>query len=281
MDQKLPLPRHGICLLQKLYTVDRSIVGVRMWTEEVVVSDPECKAVRSTLVIIKTAFDAVGFFERAVQPFYDLFVWTVFSGDRILIGQTDDLGDGEAELFPVFVKELLGSQRVCAVPVGDKFKVFWKPVPEIFESHPHGEDARADGTVIGYLIAKDGTPGRIKDKPDIAFDAAYLDIGFIGSQMGRRPVIIVIGKRFDHDSSRFGVVGDLLMREGNAIKVFQGTGGLAEGKPEIDMEGKAEPHDVGVKLFKFQRRRVLREGVKIHPEEIDGKFPVEVVEFVL
>lgn len=128
MDQKLPFPRHGICLLQKFHTVECSIVGVRMWAEKVVVSDSECKAVRSNLVIIKTVFNAVGFFESAVQSFYDLFVWKVFSGNRILIGQTDDLGDGEAERFPVFVKELLGGQRVCAVPVGDKFKVFWKPV---------------------------------------------------------------------------------------------------------------------------------------------------------
>src|SRR5699024_10736111 len=112
-----------------------------------------------------------------------------------------------------------------------------------------------------YLVTKDGTFGRIQDKPDIAFDAAYFDIGLIRSQNGRRLIIIVVGKRFDHNGRCFCVVGDLLMGEGEAIQFFQSPGCLSERKPEIDMEGKTESHDMRIKLFKLQGRRILREGV--------------------
>lgn len=74
MDQKLPFSRHVVCLVQKRYMIDRFIAKVLMRAKKIVVSDPECKTVRSAFVIIKTAFDTIGFFEGAVQPFYDLFV---------------------------------------------------------------------------------------------------------------------------------------------------------------------------------------------------------------
>lgn len=54
-----------------------------------------------------------------------------------------------------------------------------------------------------------------------------------------------------------------------------------ERKLEIDVEGKAESHDVRVKLFKLQRGGILRKKVKIHPKEIHGKFPIDIVEFIL
>ena len=159
-------------------------------------------------------------------------------------------------------------------------KSFGRPFFKISEGHPHGQDAGTDRTVIGYLVTKDGTFGRIQDKPDIAFDAAYFDIGLIRSQNGRRLIIIVVGKRFDHNGRCFCVVGDLLMGEGEAIQFFQSPGCLSERKPEIDMEGKTESHDMRIKLFKLQGRRILREGVKIHAKEIHGKFPIDIVKFI-
>ena len=84
------------------------------------------------------------------------------------------------------MKKLLGSKGIGTVSICDEFKVFWKTVFKISEGHPHGQDAGTDRTVIGYLVTKDGTFGRIQDKPDIAFDAAYFDIGLIRSQNGRR-----------------------------------------------------------------------------------------------
>lgn len=280
MDQKLPFSRHVVCLIQKRYMIDRFIVKVLMRAKKIVVSDPECKTVRGTFVIIKTAFDTIGFFEGAVQPFYDLFVWTMFSGNLIIIGQTDDLGDVKFKFFPVFMKKLLGSKGIGTVSVCDEFKVLWKTGFKISEGHPHGQDAGADRPVIGYLVTKDGTFGRIQDKPDIAFDAAYFDIGLIGSQDGRRLIIIVVGKRFNYNGRRFCVVGDLLVGEGDAIQFFQSPGCLPKRKPEIDVKGKADPHDMRVKLFKLQGRRILREGVKIHAKEIHGKFPIDIVKFI-
>ena len=106
--------------------IDRFIAKVLMRAKKIVVSDPECKTVRSTFVIIKTAFDTIGFFEGAVQSFYDLFVWTMFSGNLIIIGQTDDLGDVKFKFFPVFMKKLLGSKGIGTVSICDEFKVFWK-----------------------------------------------------------------------------------------------------------------------------------------------------------
>ena len=40
------------------------------------------------------------------------------------------------------------------------------------ESHTHGKDAGIDTTIVGYLIANDGTAGSIHDKPDVSFDFA-------------------------------------------------------------------------------------------------------------
>lgn len=120
--------------------------------EEIVVSAPACKTVRGTFVIIKIAFDTRGFFECTVQSFYNLFVWTMFSGDCIVIGQANDLGDVKFKAFPIFMKKLLGGKGIRAVSTCNKFKVFWQAVLEISEGHPHGWDAGDDRTVIGYLV---------------------------------------------------------------------------------------------------------------------------------
>ena len=64
------------------------------------------------------------------------------------------------------------------------------------------------------LIADNGTAGSIHDEPDVSFDAADFDIGFVSSKDTAGFVVVMINKRFDTDSGSLAVVGDLLV--GNA-----------------------------------------------------------------
>ena len=46
------------------------------------------------------------------------------------------------------------------------------------------------------------------------------------------------------------------------------------------MHGQAQPHDVGIEVTELQGRRIRRQRRKIHAEEVNGEFTVDVVEFV-
>ena len=74
----------------------------------------------------------------------------------------------------------------------------------------------------GCLIPDNGTGCGIHNEPDIGFDAAGLDIGFIGSEHRPFFVGILIDERLDADSGGLAVVGDLLMGDADVIQVFQG-----------------------------------------------------------
>ena len=87
-------------------------------------------------------------------------------------------------------------------------------------SHTHGEDAGTNATVVGDLIAKNGTCGCIHDQPDVSFDAADLDIGFISSEDIPFLVRILVDKGLDTDGSGFAVVSDLLVGNADVIQVF-------------------------------------------------------------
>lgn len=94
-------------------------IGYFMGTQEVVISDPQRNAVDGAIVILITTGDAVGFFKGAVQAFNDLFEWTKFFRDFIVVGKSDDLYD---EYVPVlFNLVLLGGQRIGAVSVSYEF----------------------------------------------------------------------------------------------------------------------------------------------------------------
>ena len=47
------------------------------------------------------------------------------------------------------------------------------------------------------------------------------------------------------------------------------------------MHRKAESHYIGIKLRESERRSVFRQRIKIHPEEIQGEFTIDIMEFVL
>ena len=87
-------------------------------------------------------------------------------------------------------------------------------------SHTHGEDAGTNPTVIGYLIAENGTCGCIHDQPDVSFDTTDLYVSFVSSEDVIFFVRILVNEWLDTDRSGFAVVGNLLMGNADVIQVF-------------------------------------------------------------
>ena len=233
---------------------------VLMRSEKVIIGNPERHIVVGTLIVVIAAGYTIGCFERTVEPLDHLFVGTELFGDFVLIGKPDDLGDVKAELFSKLVEELLGCKWIGAVSIGDKAEVFRQFFP-LTESHAHGKDAGTDTAVIRDLIAKDGTGYCIHDEPDVPFDSADFDVGFVGNKSGSSLVVIVVNERFDDKGGSPGIVSDLLMRDLNVVEVFEGLRSFAQGESEIDMESQAESHDMGVMFVELQRRSILGKGV--------------------
>ena len=259
-DEQLPLAGHVVSIFQMLYFIENTIAVVLMWPEEVIISDPEGNIVVGTFIVVIAAGDAVGGFKRTVETLDHLFERAELFGDFVLVCKSDDLGDIKAELLTEVVEELLGRKRIGAVAIGDKAEVFRKLL-QLTESHAHGKDAGADATVVRDLIAKDGTGDRIHDEPDVSFDPADFDIGFVGNKGGSGFVIVVVNERFDDEGGSPGVVGNLLVGNPDVVKVFESLRGLAQGETKVDMESQAEPHDMGVMPAEPQGRGVFRKGV--------------------
>ena len=71
--------------------------------------------------------------------------------------------------------------------------------------------AGPDRAVIRNLVAKNGTGGGIHDEPDVAFDAADLDVGLVGSEHGGFGISVMVNKGLDDNGGGSGIVGDLLV----------------------------------------------------------------------
>ena len=93
-DQKLPLARHIVAILKHFYFIEDFIACMLMWTQEVIVSNPECQIIVGTVDVVEPIGMAVRSFISAVQSFNHLFEWTMFCGDRIVVGKSNDLSDG-------------------------------------------------------------------------------------------------------------------------------------------------------------------------------------------
>ncbi len=89
------------------------------------------------------------------------------------------------------------------------------------ESHPHGKNARTDTSVVRYLITDNGPAGSVRDEPDVSFDSTDFDISFVSSKHIPRFIVVAIDKGLDADCGSLAVVGNLLMRDADVIKVFQ------------------------------------------------------------
>ena len=88
------------------------------------------------------------------------------------------------------------------------------------EIHAHGQDAGANTTVVGDLIAENGTCGCIHDQPDVSFDITDLYVSFVSSEDIIFLVRILVNEWLDTDCSGFTVVGNLLMGNADVIQVF-------------------------------------------------------------
>lgn len=65
-----------------------------MWTQEIIVSDPECQIIVSIVDVVEPICMVVRSFISTVQSFNYLFEWTMFCRDSIVVGKSNDLSDG-------------------------------------------------------------------------------------------------------------------------------------------------------------------------------------------
>ena len=259
-NEQLPLARHVVGIFQMLYFIEDTIVVVLMRSEKVIISDPEGDIVAGTLIVVIAACYAVGGFERTVETLDHLFERAELFGDFVLIRKPDDLSDIKAEVLTELVEELLCRKRIGAVAIGDKAEVFRKLL-QLTESHAHSKDAGTYPAVVRDLIAKNGAGYRIHDEPDVSFDSADFDIGFIGNKGGSGFVVIVVNERLDDEGGSPGIIGDLLVGDPDVVKIFESLRSLAQGETKIYMESQTEPHDMGVMPAELQGRSIFRKGV--------------------
>ena len=221
-----------------------------MRAKEVVVSNPESQVVVGTFDVVKAVCVTVGSLISTVQPFDHLFEWSMFCGDSIVVGKSNDLSDLEGKVLAELSHEFHCSKRAGTVTVSDELKVLRK-LRKPLKSHAHGKDTGTNATVVGHLITDDGAGGGIHDEPDVGFDAADIDISFVSCENISFFVRVLVDKGFDADGCGFAVVGDLLVGDTDVVQIFQSLRGFTERQTEIDMQGKAQGHDMGVVLAEF------------------------------
>ena len=226
-DEELPLARHVVGTLEHLYFVKNFIMIVFVWAQEIIVGDPESQIIVGAFDVVKAVCFPVRSLIGPVQPFHDLFEWTVFFRHSIVVGKSNHLGDLEGKVLAKLFCEFHGGKRIGAIAVRNEFEVF-RELLKSLKGHAHGKDTRANSTVIGHLITDDGTAGSIHDQPDVGFDAADFDVGFIGHKGFPFAIGVLIDKGFDADGCGLTVVGDLLMGDLDVIKIFEGLAGLAQ-----------------------------------------------------
>lgn len=278
-DKQLPLARHVVSTLEHFHFVKNFVFIVFVRAQEVVVGNPESQVIVGTFDVVKAVCFPVRSLIGPVQSFYDLFERTVFLRHSIVVGKSDHLGDLEGKVFAKLFCEFHGGKRIGAVAVSNEFEVF-RELLKPLEGHAHGKNTRANSTVIGHLVTDDGTAGSVHDQPDVGFDAADFDVGFIGHKGFPFAIRVLIDEGFDADGRGLAVVGDLLMGDLNVIEIFECLAGFAQRQAEVDMQRQAQRHNVGVMLTEFQGRSVLRKGAYVHAEKIYRELTVDVVELV-
>ena len=87
------------------------------------------------------------------------------------------------------------------------------------KSLTHGQDAGANAAVIRTAVAEYGTLDGIHNEPDISFIATDLDVGLISSEIPGRLVVVVIYERLDEHGGGLAIIGNLLMRDPDAVDV--------------------------------------------------------------
>ena len=251
-DQNLPFGRHVFGAGKLIQIIEHPVSVVFVRTKEVVVGDPESDAVVRAIEVVVAAGPPVGELEGAVESFHDLFERTEFGRDGIFIGQTDDLSDVEFEILAAVQIELLSGERIGGVTVGDEPELL-RELPEVLQSHTHGQDAGTDTTVGRDPVTEDGTGSRIHDEPDETFDALDLDVGLVTDHIGRGAIVVSIDEWLDDKGCSPGIVCDLLVRDADTVEVVHGLSGPAKRQLQVHMKGQTKGHDVGVVPGEVQR----------------------------
>jgi len=220
-DEKLPFAGHVVSAPQHFHLIEDFVFIVFMRTEEVVVSDPEGKVIVGTVDVIKAVCMAVGSLIGAVEPFNHLFEWAVFRRNGIVVDKPNDLSDLERKVFAKLLDEFHCGERIGAVAVSDELKVL-RQFCKSLESHAHGKNAGADAAVVGYPVADNGAGCRIHDEPDIGFDAADFNVGFVSGEDFSFLVRILVNKGFDAQGRSFAVISDLPVGDADVVEVFKG-----------------------------------------------------------
>ena len=259
-DEQLPFTWHVVRTLQQFHFVEDVVLIVFMWAQEVIIGDPEGKVIVGTVDVVEPVCMAVRSFIGAVQPFDHLLERAVFPGNNIVVGKSNHLCDLKSKIFPELLCEFHCGEGIGTVTIGDELE-FFRQLCKTPEGHPHGKDTGADATVVRYLVTDDGTGSSVHNEPDIGFDAADLDIGFVSGEHRILLVRVLVNKGLDADGRGLAVVGDLLVGDADVVEVFQCLGGFAQGEAKIDMECQAQGHDMGIMLTEFQGRCVLWQGV--------------------
>ncbi len=125
-NEKLPFARHVVGAFEHLHFIEDFISGMFMWSEKVIISNPESQVIACAVDVIKTVCRPVRSLVSTVQPFDHLLERTEFSGDFIVVGKSNYLGDFKLEFCTKLAEELLRGKRIGTIAVSNKTKVFWK-----------------------------------------------------------------------------------------------------------------------------------------------------------
>ena len=220
-DEELPFAGHVVGTPQHFHLVEDFVVPVPVGAQEVVIGNPEGQVIVGAVDAVKAVCRAVGSLIGAVETFDHLFERPVFRGDSVVVGKSNDLGDLEGKGISKLFGKLHGGEGIGAVAVSNELE-FFRELCQSPEGHAHGEDTGAHAAVVRNLVAEDGACGGAHDEPDVGFDAADFDVGFIGGEDFSFFVGVVVHKGLDADGGSFAVVGDLLVGDGDVVEVFQG-----------------------------------------------------------
>ena len=170
--------------------------------------------------------------ERSVKAFDDLFKPAVFGRYGIIIGKAYDLDQVEIHALK---GELLLSEFVGGIAVGNKFESHVGEFFELGKGRSHGKDTWTDITGVGYLIPKDRFLQGIHDEPDIVPDTFDFGVGFVSSKIVGGFVVIGIDERLHKSRSCLCVIGNRDMRNFDSVNFLDGSGSDSGGKAQVDI----------------------------------------------
>lgn len=212
-----------------------------MRSKEIVISNKKCNMSIGAFPATVPIGDLVGELESSVEAFYYLLKPAIFSRNRVIVGEADNLDEVEIKSMK---HKLLLSKLVGIIAVSGKFEGFAGELLELGKGHAHSQNAGTYITSVGYLVSEDGLLNGIHDEPDIVTDTFDFRIGFVGSQVGGGLVVVIINERLDKSRSSFSVIADHDMRDFNLMYFPESSGSSPSRKTQVDVVSETKPHDV-------------------------------------